>query len=105
MRRIITLVVLIVIIISFSFVSYRYLIIRNGMSVYFMEKSPHTFEQVYMDVTKWTFRDYALHPKISTFLAAKGVQRTGRNLEKKLKKGMESAKDEVKSLKEKLSQE
>ena len=104
MKRIAASIILLVIIVAFAGVSYKYLTIRKGSHVYFMKKSPGTFDRVYLDVSRWSFIDYGIHPKISAFLASKGIQKNGNDWKKELEKKIDSAKDEVKSLKEKASE-
>ncbi len=104
MKRIVASITLLVIIVAFAGVSYKYLTIRKGSHVYFMKKSPGTFDRVYLDVSQWSFIDYGIHPKISAFLATKGVRRNENEWKKELQKKIDSAKDKVKSLKEKASE-
>ncbi|NOZ12611.1 MAG: hypothetical protein GXO69_03070 [Acidobacteria bacterium] len=101
MKRIITLIVLLILIGGTGFVSYRYLTIRNGSRLYFMKKDTGTFDRVYLDVSGWNIVDYGMHPKISTFLAAKGIRKNEDNWKESIKKKMDAAKKELESLKEK----
>jgi len=103
MRRIVFLVVLLVIIATFGGVSYRFLTIRKGSHVYFMKKSTGTFDRVYVDVSQWSFVDYGAHPRISAFLASKGIHKNKDEWKKKLQNKINSAKEEIKSFKEKVS--
>ena len=104
MKRIVTLIVLVVVISACGVVSYKYLTIRKGDHVYFMKKTPGTFDRVYLDVSRWSFVDYGMNPKISAFLTSKGVQKKGNDWKKKLQKKVDAVKEEVKSLKEKASE-
>ncbi len=101
MKRIVTLIVLLFLIGGVGFISYSYLTIRNGSRLYFMKKNTGTFDRVYLDVSSWSVVDYGMHPKISAFLASRGIHRKGDNWKKKLKIKMDSAKKELDSLKEK----
>ena len=94
MKKIFTLV-LILIVAGFLYTSYKYTVIRKGMDFYFMEKTPPTFEEIYVDVTNWTFKDYALHPKISAFLVTKGVQRNYKKIKIKVLDTIEKQKKEM----------
>lgn len=102
MRRIVFLVVLLVVIATVGGVSYKYLTICKGSHVYFMKKSTGTFDRVYVDVSRWSFVDYGAHPKISAFLTSKGIRRDKDDWKKKLQKKIDSAKEEMKSLKKKV---
>jgi len=66
---------ILIIIIAFlgimTFVSYKYITIKNGFHFYLMEKSTGTFDEVFYDVTNWSAVDYAKHPKISAFILKK----------------------------------
>ncbi len=86
---------LILLVAAFLYTSYKYTVIRKGTDFYFMEKNPPAFEEIYVDVTKWTFKDYALHPKISAFLAAKGVERTYKKMKIKVLDAIEKHKKEM----------
>ncbi|NOY24004.1 MAG: hypothetical protein GXO70_10910 [Acidobacteria bacterium] len=104
MKKIVISIVLLAVIVAFGGVSYEYLIIRKGNQVYFMGKDTGTFDRVYLDVSGWSFVDYGMHPKISTFMASKGVLKKGNNWKKKLQKKIDVAKEEIKSFKEKASE-
>ncbi len=103
MKKIVVSIVLLAVIVAFGTVSYNYLIIRKGTRVFFMEKSPGTFDRVYLDVSEWSFMDYGLHPKISAFLAAEGVRETGNSWKNGFRKKVDSAKKELNELKEKVT--
>ena len=103
MKRIVYSIVLLVLIVAFGVVSYNYLIIRKGSRVYFMGKKPGTFDRVYLDVSEWNFMDYGMHPKISAFLASKGIHQKKSDWKKEIQKKIDAAKDEMKTLKEKVS--
>ncbi len=94
-------IVLLLIVFGFLFVSYKFTIIRKGMSFYFMEKNPPTFQEVYVDVTDWTFKDYALHPKISAFLVAQGIKKNSIEIKTKVMETIEKQKKEMEKMIEK----
>ena len=94
-------IVLLLIVFGFLFISYKYTVIRKGMSFYFMEKNPPTFQEVYVDVTDWTFKDYALHPKISAFLVAQGIKKNSIEIKTKVMETIEKQKKEMEKMIEK----
>lgn len=94
-------IVLLLIVFGFLFISYKYTVIRKGMSFYFMEKNPPTFQEVYIDVTDWTFKDYALHPKISAFLVAQGIKKNSIEIKTKVMETIEKQKKEMEKMIEK----
>jgi len=106
MKRIVIFVLLLALAVGLGVVSYNYLTIRDGGRVYFMEKRTGTFDRVYLDVTDWSPADYLRHPKVSAFLAAKGIRKTGKRWKQALEAGMEKAGDAVEkgvdTVKEKL---
>jgi len=91
-------IILILIVLTLVFIAYKYTVIRKGMSFYFMEKHPPTFEEVYIDVTDWTIKDYALHPKISAFLVAEGVKKTTIDIKSKVMESIEKHKKEMEKM-------
>lgn len=66
-------VFILLIVLTISVGSYKYLLIRKGFHIYFMAKNPGTFEEIYYNVTDWKFTDYAKHPKVSAFLLKKKI--------------------------------
>lgn len=91
-------IILLLIVFGFLFLSYKYTVIRKGMSFYFMEKNPPTFEEVYVDVTDWTFKDYALHPKIAAFLVAQGIKKNSIEIKTKVIDTIEKQKKEMEKM-------
>ncbi len=92
---------LIILTVVFIFTAYKYTIIRRGISFYFMEKNPPTFEEIYIDVTDWTFKDYAMHPKISAFLIAAGAKKKYIEIKTDVMKKIEKNKKEMEKMIEK----
>lgn len=97
MKKIINFILLLIVF-AFLFTAYKYTVIRKGMSFYFMEKNPPTFEEVYVDVTDWTFKDYALHPKISAFLITQGVKKDTIEIKTKIMDSIEKHKKEMEKM-------
>ncbi len=96
MKRLIVLAIVVVLCAGFGFLSYRYLVIRDGARFHFMEKSPGTFDRVYVDVTDWTPRDYLMHPGIAAFLAGEKIRKKGAVAKDKVSDGIEKTKDAIK---------
>ncbi|GEM_PF-1570481 len=84
MKKILS-IILVILVFALLFTAYKYTVIRKGTSFYFMKKNPPTFQEAYVDVTDWTLKDYAKHPKISAFLVASGVKGTSIKVKDKLK--------------------
>ncbi len=97
MKKILS-IVLLLIVCGLLFVSYKYTVIRKGTSLYFMPKNPPTFEEVYVDITDWTFKDYALHPKISAFLVAQGIKKNSIEIKTKVIDTIEKHKEEMEKM-------
>ena len=90
--------ILLLIVFAFLFTAYKYTVIRKGMSFYFMEKNPPTFQEVYVDVTDWTLKDYALHPGISAFLITQGVKKDTIEIKTKVMETIEKHKKEMEKM-------
>ncbi|BBB32676.1 hypothetical protein TTHT_1144 [Thermotomaculum hydrothermale] len=91
-------IILLLIVFTFLFTAYKYTVIRKGMSFYFMEKNPPTFQEIYVDVTDWTIKDYATHPKISAFLVTQGVKKKTIEIKSKVLETIEKHKEEMKKM-------
>ena len=96
MKKLIGLLVVLLLVGGVGFVSYRYLVIRDGGNIYLMEKDPGTFDRVYVDVTDWTPKDFMMHPGIAAFIAGRKLQKTGNDLKDAVEDGLDKTKEAVK---------
>ena len=95
MKKLVGLLIVVALCVCVGFISYRYLVIRDGGKVHFMEKNPGTFDRVYVDVTDWTPKDFMMNPGIAAFIAGKAITGTGDDVKEAVRDGVEKAKDAV----------
>ncbi len=100
MKKVFTLI-LILLFAVLIYTAYTYTTIRKGNKFYFMKKNRPTFDEVYVDVTDWTFKDYAIHPEISAFLIASGVRGKYIKIKPDIMKEIEKKKKEMEKMIEK----